>query len=104
MPTLRSRRVTSQPEARRRDSVTTPPNQRSTTQGSIGSSDARMRSATGAAAAPATGPLAPFVAAGEGATAVAVSYSKVHGGSCVKRTAVARGKASIKRSVTVASA
>src|SRR5437016_8602927 len=55
VPTRPSCRVTSQPDASRSDSTTTPPNHTSTTHGNAGSRAARIREATGAAAVGAAG-------------------------------------------------
>src|SRR5882762_690469 len=106
VPTLPSCRVTSHPDASRSDSATTPPNHTSTTHGSAGSRAARIRATTGATGVGTAGTACgPGPELGPRATGdVAVTTSLVWSDVPFSRTAVARGKASINASVSVARA
>ena len=108
VPTLLSRRVTNQPEARRIERITTPASHATTIHGSAGSRPARRRIASDgpgrpaagiAGSVPAGGSVAPRLAPGAGAITAPAS-----GPPARSRTAVATGTASMRISVVTARA
>src|SRR2546423_3986316 len=110
VPTLLSRRVTNQPEARRIERITTPATHATTIHGSAGSRSARRRIASDGPDRPAAGiagsvpawggrSVAPRLAPGAGAVTAPAS-----GPAPARRTAVPTGPASMRISVLTARA